>query len=345
MANVTMADVAQRIGISRAAVSYALNGRARDRGISSQLERRILRTAQEMGYRPSRLAQSLARQRTNTLGLILPDMGATYGPVLTESLETSARRGGYQVLLAHHGGDLDRFRDAVRTMLEWHVDGLAVVPLIGPNQQAAMNELEDLSVPVALIERDIVNGHGHVIVCDVERATRMAMEHLLMLGHRRIALFDGPHELRESHAREGAYRRQLHLAGIACDPCLIFVPELTDLPQRNTTLIERMLDLPDRPSAAVVVSGDRAISLYKVCRRRGLSIPGDLSVVALTGMTFDEFSRVQFTSARLTYGEVGRSVFQLLQHDIEHGRTPPRRVLTSPQWVDGQSTAAVEAPQ
>ena len=102
-----------------------------------------------------------------------------------------------------------------------------------------------------------------------------------------------------------------------------------------------MLDMPERPTAVIVISGNRAISLYRACVKRGLCIPDDLSVVAVTGMTFDDFSRVQFTSARLTYGEVGKAAFQLLQNDIENGRTPPRRVLTSPQWIAGQSTAAL----
>jgi LacI family transcriptional regulator, galactose operon repressor len=339
MSSITMSDVANELGVSRASVSYALNGLARERGVSRQLEKRILHVAQEMGYRPSRLAQSLVRRRSNTIGLILPDMGASYGPTLTESLETAARANGYQVLLSHHGNDLGRFRETIQTMLGWQVDGLVIVPLTGSDQQEVLKDLENLPVPATVVERDIGSGRSHVITCDAEVAMRMAAEHLLELGHKRIGLIDGARELLESQVREDSYRATLRRAGIEFDPALLFAPSLTGTPQQDAAMVDQMLDMPERPTAVIVVSGNRAISLYRACVKRGLSIPGDLSVVAVTGMTFDDFSKVQFTSARLTYGEVGKAAFQLLQNDIENGRTPPRRVLTSPQWIAGQSTA------
>lgn len=341
MSSVTMNDVAIELGVSRASVSYALNGRARDRGVSRQLEKRILHTAQEMGYRPSRLAQSLVRKRSNTIGLILPDMGASYGPVLTESLETAARASGYQVLLSHHGNDLERFRETIQTMLGWQVDGLVIVPMAGQHLPVVIKEMAALPVPTTIVERDIGAAHNHVITCDAEVAMRMSLEHLLELGHARIGLIDGARELMESQVREDSYRATLRRAGIEFDPTLLFAPSLSDTPQQEAALIDQMLDMTERPTAVIAISGTRAISLYRACLQRGLSIPDDLSVVAVTGMTFDDFSKVQFTSARLTYGEVGKVAFQLLHNDIENGRTPPRRILTSPQWIAGQSTATL----
>jgi len=345
MANVTMTDVAKQLGVSRAAVSYALNGRARDRGVSKQLERRILRAAEEMGYRPSRLAQSLVNQRTHTLGLILPNMGASYGPILTESLETAARAAGYQVMLAHHGNDLDRFRTVLSNMLGWHIDGLAVVPLAGPGPREAIEELKRQPVPMTLIERDVVGNPSHIAACDSISGTHQAMQHLITLGHRRIALLAAPRELLESQAREDVYRQQLRQAEIDYDPSLHIEPPLIDTPEQYAARITQMLELPNRPTAAVAISGDRAISLYNLCRKQGLSIPDDMSIVAVTGMVFDEFSRIEFTSARLTYNEVGKAAFQLLQHDIENGPTSARRLLTAPQWIEGQSTCPPRVPQ
>lgn len=344
MPNVTMSDVANQLGVSRASVSYALNGLARKRGVSPQLEKRILNVAQEMGYQPSRLAQSLVRRRSNTIGLILPDMGASYGPALTESLESAARVNGYQVLLSHHRNDLGRFRETIQTMLGWQVDGLVIVPLAGKDQPQVLKDIEKLPVPCTIVERDIGTGRSHVITCDAEAAIRMSVEHLLGLGHKRIGLIDGARELLESQVREDSYRATLRRAGIEFDPSLLFAPSLDDTPQQDVAMIDQLLDMSDRPSAVIAVSGTRAIALYRACQQRGLKIPEDLSVVTVTGMVFDDFSRVQFTSARLTYGEVGKAAFQLLQNDIDNGRTPPRRILTSPQWIDGQSTATFRDP-
>ncbi|MCC6683165.1 MAG: LacI family DNA-binding transcriptional regulator [Phycisphaeraceae bacterium] len=338
MPNVTMEDIAKHLGVSRAAVSYALSGQARKRGVSKKLEQKILLEAQNKGYRPSRLAQSLVRKRTNTLGLILPNMKVSYGPILTESLETAARQAGYQVLLAHHGGDLDRFREVLTTMVGWHVDGLAIVPLVGSCQAEAMAEIKRLQVPTVLLERDIAGGHVHTVTCDVEVSIHMAMDHLLKLGHKRIALLNAAKELFESHKREDAYQQHLIRNGIAFEPSLVFAPELSASSQLEDT-VSRMLNLPDRPTAVVVNSGERAIALYLTCQRRGVDIPRDLSVVALSGMVFDDFSRMRFTCVRMTYEENGRVAFDALQNEIERGRTNPKRMLTSPVWVDGDSTA------
>ena len=341
MSSVTMNDVATELGVSRASVSYALNGRARERGVSRQLEKRILRTAQEMGYRPSRLAQSLVRKRSNTIGLVLPDMSASYGPALTESLETAARASGYQVLLSHHGNDLDRFRETIQTMLGWQVDGLVIVPMAGRDLSEVIKITENLPAPTTMVERDIGAAQSHLITCDAEVAMRMSIEHLLELGHKRIGLIDGARELIESQVREDSYRATLRRAGFEFDPALLFAPSLTDTPQQEAAFIDQLLDMPKRPTAVIAISGTRAVSIYRACLRRGLTIPDDLSVVAITGTTFDDFSKVQFTSALLTYGEVGKAAFELLKNDIENGRTPPRRILTSPQWVAGQSTAVI----
>ncbi len=339
MAHVTMADIAKQIGVSRAAVSYALNGLARERGVGRTLERRILRAAEDLGYRPSRLAQSLANKRTRTLGLILHNMGASYGPMLTESLETAAHAAGYQVMLAHHANDLERFRAVLSNMLGWHVDGLAVVPLTGACQSHAIEDLKRQPVPTTLIERNVADSQSHLVACDSVSGTRMAMEHLIGLGHRRIALLSAPRELLESQAREDTYRQQLRRAGIEYDARLHVESTIGETPEALAASIRQMMALPDRPTAVVAISGDRAISMYNVCRQLGLDVPADLSIVAITGMVFDDFSRIQFTSARLTYQEVGKAVFQLLQHDIENGPTAPRQLLTAPQWIDGQSTA------
>lgn len=341
MAPPTMQDVAAQVGVSRTAVSFVLNGEGRKRGISRKVERNILEAARELGYRPSLVARSLASRRTMTIGLLLPHMAVTYGPPLAEAIERAAEQQGYQVILGHHHGDPERFVKALDAMLGWKVDGLAVVPLVGMKDLPIYPRFAATSTPKVLLETDAGGRDHHLVTTDVVQAMRMALEHLLKLGHRRIALFNGADALLESRHREQAYRQVMREARIEVDESLIVNAAMNETPEMSLACARRMLGLSPRPTAAVAVSAQRAEAMFYACEAMGLTIPEDLSAVVVTGARFTDFQRVHFSSVRLTYQQVGEAAFSVLKEEIDHGPLAPRRVLTAPVWEPGASTRAL----
>lgn len=338
MAQLTMKDIAARVGVSRAAVSFVLSGQARQRGISTRVERDVLRAAKELGYRPSLVAQSLARRRTMTVGLFLPNMGVTYGPPLAEAIERAAELHGYQIILGHHHGDPKQFAKTLDAMLSWNVDGILAVPLIGMAKMPVHARFASAGVPRVLLETDIGDDKCHLVTTDVAQATRMAVSHLVGLGHRRIAMLNSSNELLESRHRAHAFRQALYDAGTPVDDDLIISAEIDQTPQQAFATAKHLLEHPKRPTAIVAVSASRAESVYYAACEQKLDIPADLSVVAMTGNQFTDFQKMRFTNARLTYAEVGEAAFSILKGDIDGGPLSPRRVLTSPIWEEGLST-------
>lgn len=336
-----MQDVATQVGVSRTAVSFVLNGEGRRRGISRKVERNILEAAKDLGYRPSLVARSLASRRTMTIGLLLPHMAVTYGPPLAEAIERAAEQQGYQVILGHHHGDPERFVKALDAMLGWKVDGLAVVPLVGMKDLPIYKRFAATSTPKVLLETDIGGHEHHLVTTDVVRAMRMALERLLELGHRRIALFNGADALLESRHREQAYRQVLREAQIEVDESMIVHAAMNETPDMSTDCARRVMSLSPRPTAAVVVSAQRAEAMFYAADALGLGIPEDVSVVAVTGAKFTDFQRVHFSSVRLTYPQVGEAAFSVLKEEIDHGPLAPRRILTAPVWEPGASTRAL----
>jgi LacI family transcriptional regulator len=338
MSTVSMKDLAERAGVSRTAVSFVLNGRAREKGISRAVEQRVQRVARELGYQPSRVARSLAGGKSMTIGLVLPHMNVSYCPSLAERIEREAQQHQYQLILSHHGEDNQRFVDALRSMIGWRVDGIIAVPLVPrPGADAAINQIKQLDVPVVLVERDADDPAFNLVGADVAQAVRLSVRHLIELGHRRIALLDAPGDLVETRQREDTFRRMIDEAGLSPDDC----PTTCGEPRADAAMpqAQQMLARTARPTAIVAVSAERAIATYHACQSAGLQIPRDMSVVAITGQRFDDFHRMRFTSARLRYEEMGEVAFDMLMEQIGKRSPVSRRVHIAPQWIDGASTA------
>jgi LacI family transcriptional regulator len=301
-ARTTITDVARAAGVSVATVSKAINGRD---GVSAETHARILRVVAELGYESSLVATSMRRGRTNVIGVLVAEF-EPFALQLLRGVSTALQDTPYDVLAyagsVSAGEHLGWERRSLSRLGGTLIDGaILVTPTTTPPQAA---------VPIVAVDpHEGPHGTATVAVHNVEGA-RTATEHLIALGHRRIAHLRGRSDLESAQQREAGYRSALDAAGIPFDPSLV-----VDGGYRTasaTAGAHAILDLPERPTAVFAANDLTALEAMRVAAERGLRVPDDLSVVGFDDIPEASSNNPQLTTVRQPLAEMGAAAVGVL---------------------------------
>lgn len=282
---VTIATIAHAAGVSVPTVSRVLNGH---RDISRETRERVERLLREYDYRPRASRQ---HDRTGTIDFILPDLDCPWAMQLLRGVEETAREEGLGVTVA-----------AAAAVRPRRTDGAVLVTMNGRDRVGT--ELRHLAVPMVSIDPDD-DAPADVPTIGVTNWSggRLATEHLISLGHRRIGMIGGPRGLLNGRARQNGYRAALEDAGLPLDPGLLDTGDL--LFESGVAAADRLLDRPGPPTAIFAANDLMAFGVYASAWSRGLRVPEDLSVVG-----FDDLDAHQatppLTTVRQPLVEMGR---------------------------------------
>ncbi|MCW2668863.1 MAG: transcriptional regulator, laci family protein [Frankiales bacterium] len=322
--NARIQDVAREAGVSTATVSRALRGLP---NVSEQTRRTVSQVASELGYVVSRSASRLATGRTLAIAVIAPYVERWFYAQLVSAIEGELRQSGFDALLIGIAEPEDTDRDPFDpATLRGRVDGVVVltVPLTG----AELDGLRSLGLPTVFVGA-AVSGSMSVRIDDVAVA-RVATEHLLQLGHRRIAYVGGDPRQRINFTapvdRRAGWLAALREAGIEPDPSWEVPGQFTatgGFAAGNT-----LLDLPEPPTAVFCASDDMASGLLLAVRGRGLKVPEDLSILGVDGTEMAQLLDLSTVAQPVRkQGEIAaRMVLQALRgeqrHRLEHAVLP-----------------------
>jgi LacI family transcriptional regulator len=337
-ANVTIKDVASRSGVSSMTVSRVINGAER---VSPETRRRVEQAIAELGYVPSRLARGLIRQKTGTLALIVPDVANPFFTLIVRGAEDVARRADYRMLLCDTRSDLTIEREVIEEMIAHRVEGIAIAP-VSDRSRRHLQRLPKFGVQFVLIDRTVRGIDSDVVLGDNAGGARRLVEHLIGLGHKRIGFIVESDEVSTARDRHRGYLEGLRAAGLAVDPDLI-VRSTVD-PQGGRDGMQRLLELPDPPTAVFTVNNLVALGAIEAVRDAGLEVPDDIALVCFDDIEYASrlypFLTVMAQPAE-TLGSLGT---QLLLDRIA-GRAPEQaRVVVLPaQFMVRRSCGALPA--
>ncbi len=274
-------DVARRAGVSIATVSRALRGLP---DVAAGTRDRVLAAAAELDYVASPFAARLASGRTSTVGVVVPFVNRWFFAEVIDTVETSLRHAGFDLLL-YNLGDEDGRRKFFEVMpMRKRVDAVLVVSLVLADEE--IDALNSLQTPVGLLGLQRA-GFLSTRIDDVG-AARVATQHLIDLGHRRIALIGGdtddPMRFTPPLHRRDGYRDALLAAGIEPDPELEVLGYFTA--DGGTEAAETILSRPERPTAIFAESDEMAYGAMRAIRRAGLRIPEDIAVIGFDDHEF-----------------------------------------------------------
>lgn len=325
----TITDVASAAGVSVATVSKAINGRD---GVSATTLARVLGVVAELGYESSLVATSMRRGRTNVIGVLVAEF-EPFALQLLRGVSTALQDTPYDVLAyagsVSAGEHLGWERRSLSRLGGTLIDGaILVTPTTMPGHP---------SVPIVAVDpRTDSEGPASVTVVNIDGA-RAATEHLITLGHRRIAHLRGRTDLASAQQREQGYREALDAAGIPFDPVLV-----ADGGYRaaSATLgAHALLDIPDRPTAVFAANDLSALELMRVAEERGLRVPDGLSVVGFDDIPQASSHTPQLTTIRQPLEDMGAAAVRMLLDML--GGAGPEHVRMPAELIVRASTAPI----
>jgi LacI family transcriptional regulator len=316
---VTIATIAQAAGVSAPTVSRVLNGH---RDISGATRERVERLLREYDYRPRASRQP---GRLGTIDFLLPDLGCPWALQLLRGVENAAREDGVGVSVA-----------AVAAGPPRHTDGVLLVAMSGRDRVGT--ELRRRAVPVVSIDpADDAAADVPAIGVTNSSGGRLATEHLIGLGHRRIAMIGGPKGLLSSRGRQDGYRAALEDAGLPLEPRLLESGDFCF--ESGTAAAGRLLDRPDPPTAIFAASDQMAFGVYAAAWSRGLRVPEDLSVVGFDDLDA-HWATPPLTTVRQPLAEMGRLATRTLLGLIRGEPAVAARAELVTELIVRASTAA-----
>ena len=299
MVKTSIKDIARAAGISHSTVSRALNDSPL---VNAETKARVRRLAQDLGYSPDAAARSLVMGRTRTVGVVVTTIADPFAAVVVEGIERTAYAHGYSLILTASNDEPPREIAAVEMLRSKRVDAVIVTSSrVGALHQ---ERLHSTGVPVILLnshsQQQMPNAYS-VRVDDVHGG-RLATEHLLGLGHRRIAHVTGPEGHSPSSDRLAGYRSALAAAGIDYDPaCIVGGTGRLD---GGREALRSLLTLRERPTAVFCYNDMTAIGLLSAARNTGVASPRDLAVVG-----FDDIPLAAHVAPALT--TIAQPMFEL----------------------------------
>ncbi len=335
----TAEDVARLAGVSRTTVSLVLNGVSGIR-IRAETRQRVLEAAARLNYRPHAGARHLVRGRSEVIAFVMrqtPDQifADAFLPEVLRGLSGTLREASLHLLIFPLSPDQAPEETAL-LLQERRVDGMI---LSGPRfEDQEWLERWGQEIPVVLLGHLAGSALPSVDV-DNAQAAAMATRHLLGLGHRRIGLItNAPLSYTASYERWLGYRRALEEAGVPYDETLVAFGAFT--PASGAAAMERLLALPDPPTAIFVASDVVAFGALQAARRRGLRVPQDLALVGFDDVPLAAYVDPPLSTVHLPAEDLGREAGRLLLQWIQEGRPPTTRIRLATGLIVRQSCGA-----
>ncbi|MGA2536346.1 MAG: LacI family DNA-binding transcriptional regulator [Terracidiphilus sp.] len=326
--------VAALAKVSIATVSRTINNSP---AVSDRLSKRVWQAIEQLNYFPNTHARSLVSGRSRIFGIIVENITNPFFPELIQNFEEIAVANGYEILVSSSNGDPAVLATCVRRMLERKVEGVAVLSFGA--EEPVLDQLVHRDIPMVLAEFRLDDPKVSTILLDYSTGIHEAVQHLINLGHSRIAFLAGPHKLHSAITRENDYRTAMKDAGLAIQKK--WVIECDHTLKGGVAGFAQLQALPVRPSAVLCSNDMTAIGVLRAAYMEGLRVPDDISVVGLDDIDFAEFTLPPLTTIRLSRADLARSAFEALRQQAEDGTNPKiqREYLVSTSLVVRGSTA------
>jgi LacI family transcriptional regulator len=333
---VTLKDVARSAGVHPGTASRALNEETRPL-VNQETAARVLAAADRLGYRPNPIARSLKTSRSYTVGVLIPDLMNPLFPPIVRGIQDRLEEAAYTPLIANTENDADRELADLKAMRARQVDG--IITATARRDHDLLDGLAQSGPPVVLVNRRLDDAALPSVVGDDRAGILLAVEHLVGLGHRRIAHLAGPQNLSTGFLRYEGFVEAMRTVGLDPEPGLILTGEAL-IESEGERLCAELIDAGRRFTAIVAANDLMALGCYDVLDRRGIDCPGELSVVGFNDMPFAAHFCPPLTSVRIPHYELGAKAAELL---LEHLLEPdpdaaPAQLLLAPELVVRAST-------
>lgn len=336
MGNVTLKDLALELGLSITTVSRALAGYS---DVAEATRRRVMEAADAMGYVPDASARRLRMGRTDTIGFVIPTSGPRFSdPYFSELLAgmgNEAARSNYDLLVSTRPPDTPEEDATYRRLVEGRlVDGMLVVRTRVSDRRIAY--LSEIGFPFVSFGRSDLGVDFPYVDEDGYKGLQLVVDHLVGLGHRRLAFISAPTNLMFCTYRAAGLETGLQHHGLSLDPAYRIIGDLTQ--QSGFLAMNQLLDLSPPPTAVIACNDLMALGAISAAQKRGLVVGRDVAITGFDDIPLAEHSHPPLTTVRQPIYEIGRQTCAMLIQLIQGTELAERHALLEPQLITRESS-------
>jgi DNA-binding LacI/PurR family transcriptional regulator len=332
MAN--MKQIAQMADVSLGTVSHVLNGSAR---VREPLRRRVLEAVETLGYQPSQLARGLRRDKTNMIGMIIPDVTNPFFPAVVRGAEDLAFSNGYRLILCNTDNDHAKELTHLNELRTYLPSGLIVIPSSFSDLTAQAQHYRKAGTAVVCVDRLPKHWNGDTVTADNEDGAYRATRHLLQAGHRQLATITGPLHLTNAQERLAGFRRAVRGAHLTIGS--EYVQETTFDKRGGFTKATLLLRMLPRPTAIFAGNDMIAFGVLLAIREAGLRCPQDISVMGFDNLELAEMTNPALSSVSQPGYQLGMTAAQILLDRVAGDEGPPKHCVLQTELTLRESVA------
>ncbi|MFD3157605.1 LacI family DNA-binding transcriptional regulator [Haloimpatiens sp. FM7330] len=328
---VTIYDIAKKADVSRSTVSRVLN----DSGyVKEETREKIIKVMKELNYTPSAIARSLSTNKTNTIGVVIPEISNPFFGKITKGISEVADKNNYNIILCDTNESVEKELKALKVLKEQRIQGIIITPTVAENEfnSEYLNALENLGIPIVLLDGHIKYSDFNGVFVDHIKGACDATQALLDEGHRKIAIITGRMESRPAKERLNGYKKALAINNIPVDEKYIFYGDYTH--EKAYEITKQIMSMEDRPTAIFVSSNIMILGCIRAFYEENIRIPEDMAIIG-----FDEVDTLNIIGMNISFvsgptTELGRtSMKMLIQNLKDKDHKDIRRINLLPKLV------------
>ena len=324
----SITEVAKMLGVSASTVSRALNGK---KGVGSEQRQKILRLAEEIGYQPNTLIHHRrSGNESKLVGLIVGDIRNPFYADLEFHLHRILSEKGYMTVIFNSEYNVEHEVELLKMAEQVRFAGIIMVTA---QSEALQKTLAEMTIPKVLVNRNLPSYTGDSVLIDNFQAGYLAAMHLIDLSHRRIGFARGPLVSSASSQRFEGFKQALANFGLPLVDEYIFDCELVFDGGRRCGEKFLKRKFKERPTGMVLANDNAALGFVDICRKHGLSIPEDLSVVSFDDIIYSSIEGIRLTTVSQHVEEMSREAARLILKQLNGDTGHPERVIITPELI------------
>src|ERR1700733_7313365 len=307
-------DVARESGASVFTVSAVVNKKSH---VGKKLRERVESAIRKLNYRPNLVARSLAKQRTHTIGMIVPDIANPFFPMVVRGAEDAAQKHGYNLLLCNSDDNLDKEERAIELLLSKRVDGILLTKAAEDFRPSLRQMIKEVGIPFVLVMRTYPKLTKDAVITDDYRGAYDAVSHLARSGRKRIGLISGPLKVSNAMARWEGFRDALKAEGLPYSSSLVIEGDY----RIESGFRAGHALLSHHPDGIYVANHLMTVGLLKAAEEIGLRCPEDFGLVSFDDYPWLDVFRPRLTTVELPKHQLGIEAAELLLRRISGDRS------------------------
>ncbi|HEY5371435.1 MAG TPA: LacI family DNA-binding transcriptional regulator [Hanamia sp.] len=319
---ITLKELARQLNFSVSTVSRALHNHP---SIGLRTTAQVQKLAKELNYEPNQTALFFKQQKTNTIGVILPNLKEEFFSEAINGIEDVANQNKYSVLIGQSHDDVEKEKQIIKAMKNQRVDGLIVSISKHTKNYDHLMAVENYNIPIVFFDRVPELPNVNKVSSDISDGTKQAVEFLIKKGHRRIGVINGPGEMKSCMERTKAYMSTLQKKRIKIDMSLIVTTDLTQ--EKTYNAMEELLNLKHPPTAILTINDYVALDAIQYARKTKLKINKDICFVSFANLPITNYLEFPPLASveQFPYQQAKKAaeiVFELLKKQKKPDETP-----------------------